>query len=49
MVSVAEFEATECHGHPAFNVCRQKDKSPVFDDHFQVRIKEFQYEIEIRF
>lgn len=46
---MAKFEATKCHGHPAFDVCRQKDESPVFDDPFQIRIEELQHEIEVCF
>lgn len=44
-VPVAEFESTECHCHPTFYVRRQENKGAVFNDHFQVRVKELENEI----
>jgi hypothetical protein len=44
---MAEFETAEHHGHPAFDICRQKDQGAVLDDHLQVGIEELEHKVEI--
>ena len=46
-VSMAEFKTTEDHGHPAFDICWQKDQCAVLDDHLQIGVEELEHKIQI--
>jgi hypothetical protein len=46
-VSMAEFKTAEDHGHPAFDICRQKDQRTVLDDHLEVSVEELEHKIQI--
>jgi len=35
-VSVAKLEASKSHGHPALDICWEKDERAIFDDHFEI-------------
>jgi hypothetical protein len=48
-ISVAELKTPKSHSHPAFNISREENKGSVLDDHFQVRIEEFEDKVQIRF
>lgn len=49
-IPVAEFQTTERHGHPALDICREKDdERTVLDDHFEIGIEELKNEVQIRF
>jgi hypothetical protein len=47
-VSMAEFQTAERHGHPALDVCGEKDERTVFDDHLEVGVEELEDEVQIR-
>ena len=44
---MAEFKTTEDHGHPAFDICWQKDQCAVLDDHLQIGVEELEHKIQI--
>jgi len=48
-ISMTKLESAKCHRHPAFDVRWEEHKRTVFDDHFEVRVKEFEDEVEIGF
>lgn len=47
-IPVTEFQTTERHGHPAFDVRREKDERTVLDDHLEVGVEELEDEVQIR-
>lgn len=47
-ISVAEFEPTKGHSDPTLDVRRQKKRRTPFDNHFEIRVQEFEHQIEIR-
>jgi len=46
-ISMAEFKTTERHGHPAFDICGQKDQCTVLNDQFQVGVEELEHKVQI--
>ena len=44
---MAEFKTTEDHGHPAFDICGQKDQRAVLDDHLQIGVEELEHKVQI--
>lgn len=47
-ITVTEFESFEHHSDPAFNILGLKDESTITNDGFEVRIEEFEDEVEVR-
>ena len=48
-VPVTEFQPTKRHSYPSLNIGRKEDQRPVFNDEFEVGVKELQDQVEVRF
>jgi hypothetical protein len=46
-IPMAEFQTAKRHGHPAFDVCGEKDKRTLLDDHLEIGIEELKDEVQI--
>ena len=46
---MAEFKTAEDHGHPAFDICRQKDQRAVLNDHLEVSVEKLKHKVQIGF
>jgi hypothetical protein len=48
-IPVAEFQTAKRHGHPALDVCGEKDeRRTVLDDHLEIGVEELKDEVQIR-
>ena len=47
-VAVTELQTAERHGHPALDVCGEKDERAVLDDHLEIGVEELEDKIQIR-
>ena len=48
-ISMAKLESSECHCYPTFDIGRKKYEGSVLDYHFEIRVEEFENEIEVGF
>ena len=46
-IPVTEFQTAKRHGHPALDVCWEKDERTLLDDHFEIGIEELKDEVQI--
>jgi hypothetical protein len=49
LISMAEFQTTEGHGHPALDIGGQEDERPIFDNVFEPGIQGFEDKIGVGF
>lgn len=47
-IPVAEFQTAKRHGHPALDVCGEKDERTFLDDHLEIGVEELKDEVQIR-
>ena len=47
-VAVTELQTAERHGHPALDVCGEKDERAVLDDHLEIGVEELEDKVQIR-
>jgi hypothetical protein len=47
-IPVAKFQTAKRHGHPALDICGEKDERTLLDDHLEIGVEELKDEVQIR-
>ena len=46
-IPVTEFEPSECHSEPTFNIGREKNNGSIFDNKFEICVQKFKHQVQV--